>query len=307
MLSRAAKPSLTDHVDEILRLGTVGLIGFWHGDPDRYTRLSVPEKAELAGLVYRYYETLPKTAKETYVYDLSPTVGRLTSIAKTGKRTVVEIYNATVSILKRDKIEPTDWAPEKGEASRGANPVLRLERFWALASAMGAGSLWVLIDGVDEAPNVSTGTDIFNAIADLLLSLPVMEFRQDERQVICVKVFLTRPDEVRPLLREAKFREDRVKLEEIRWLRGDMNNALTKRLAHFSANRVLGFDQLCVPNAEGTHDRLLDEAELRPRTLFRMAHEIFAAFQRRSGPSECLIDKQSTEDGIRAGKAAVFG
>ena len=68
----------------------------------------------------------------------------------------------------------------------------------------------------------------------------------------------------------------------------------------------MNFDQLCLPEAKGTHDLLLDSAELRPRTLFRMAHEIFAEFQRRSNPKEVLIDEASIKSGIDAGKSAVF-
>jgi hypothetical protein len=138
-------------------------------------------------------------------------------------------------------------------------------------------------------------------------TIPVMEFRRDSTQLICFKVFLTRPDEVKPLLEEAGFRFDRLKMEDIKWHRKDINRCLGKRLAFYSNNRVLNFDQICLPEAKGTHDLLLDSAELRPRTLFRMAHEILAEFQRRSNPEEVLIDEASIKSGIEAGKSAVFG
>jgi hypothetical protein len=70
---------------------------------------------------------------------------------------------------------------------------------------------------------------------------------------------------------------------------------------------VLNFDQICVDDAEGTHDKLVDEAKLRPRTLFRMAHEILSEFQRRSSKKDYKIDASSIEYGINAGLESVHG
>jgi hypothetical protein len=244
--------------------------------------------------------------KEIYVNDLNPVIGRLTGVAKVGKKALVDLYNTTISILSKEMIEPTSWEMDGGSGKKIESPILRLQRLWALAEKMGAKSIWVLIDGVDEASGHSSPEAIFDAISKLLLSLPVMEFRRESTQIICFKVFLTRPDEVKPLLKNAGFRFDRLKMEDIRWHRKDLNQCLGKRLAFYSNNRVLNFDQLCLPEAKGTHDLLLDSAELRPRTLFRMAHEIFAEFQRRSNPKEVLIDEASIKSGIDAGKSAVF-
>lgn len=98
------------HVDEILRLGTTGLLAQWLEWPDRYDRLSPEHRAELAGLVMEYYETLPPDAKHSYTSTLSPYGSRALILLKASYRTVVEGYNSVISVLKKEKIEPTKWA-----------------------------------------------------------------------------------------------------------------------------------------------------------------------------------------------------
>ncbi len=307
VLSQSPKPSLNDHIDEILRLATVGLIAKWQSNPNYYLNLGLTEKAELAGLVYHYYDTLPQTEKLIYVNDLNPVVGKLTGAAKIGKKALVELYNTTISVLRRDRINPTSWTNDSTQdREQEARPILRLQRFWSLASRLGVKSIWVLIDGVDEAPGVSSPEGIYNVLSELLFSQPVMEFRPDKEQLICFKVFLTRPEKLKPLLKKNGFRLDRIKIEDISWQRKDLDSVLQKRLAYFSNKNVLNFDSICMPEAAGTHDRLLDEADLRPRTLFRMAHEILSEFQRKSEVDDVYIDTASIEHGIVRGKDAVF-
>jgi hypothetical protein len=101
---------------------------------------------------------------------------------------------------------------------------------------MGVRSIWILVDSIDEAPGLSTPEEIYDAISNLLLSLPVMEYRQEFDQLICFKVFLTKPDVMKPLLKDGNFRFDRVKTDEIRWKRKDLDRCLKKRLAFFSNN-----------------------------------------------------------------------
>ncbi len=304
-LLSSSRPSLSDHVEELLKLGTIGLLGFWQEFPDSYLQLKVSEKAELAGLAFRYYDNMPPEAKHLYTYKLSPVVSRISGVIKTGTKTVVDAYNATVSVLKLQKIEPNSWASDNPKAPDQGDPYLRLQRFWSLAKAMGVESIWILVDGVDEAPNVREGEAICNCIVEFLLAQSIMEFRQNDEQVICFKVFLTKPEQVQPLLDEAGFRRDRVKSEVISWTRRELDEALSRRLAYFSYDKVLTFDNICDASAAGTHDRLLDESKLRPRTLFRMGHEIFAAFQRKNEKATYKIDKQSVEDGISAALKAV--
>jgi hypothetical protein len=107
-----------------------------------------------------------------------------------------------------------------------------------------------------------------------------------------------------PRLKVAGFRRDRVKTETIAWTRKDLDTVLKRRLAHFSTNQVLHLDEICAPDAAGTHDRVLDEARLRPRLMFRIVHEILSCFQRDSGPGEHLLNRSSVEAGIKAAHAS---
>lgn len=294
------RPSLAQHVDELLRLGTIGLMTVWSESYDRYDKLSLSDRAELAGLIAEYYELLPSATKTAYLSGLSPYAGRAIAIAKRTGRTLIETYNATISILKREKIEPTKWNVVSAGSDK-TEPMIRLQRFWSLARSMGVENIWILIDGVDEHPRTRTGRAIFDCLAEILLNQRLIEFREADKQVICFKIFLTHPEELLPLLEAERFRKDRIPIRTIRWKRKHLDTALQLRLAYYSNRLVLDFDQICEPKLKGTHARMLDECGLNPRTLFLMGYHILAAFQ--SADSELTkLDKESIDEGIRLAK-----
>lgn len=301
LLPGEPRPSLSLHVDELLRLGTISLLAVWYQSKDRYDKLNMVQRAELMGLVYEYYEGLPPASKTVYTSSLSPYAGKVLSMAKAAGHTVVDGYNAVISILKKEKFEPAKWGPGSG-ATEKTDPMIRLQRFWSLAKAMGTENIWVLIDGVDEHAAVRTGDAIFQCVADIALNQNLLEFREDDRQVMCFKLFLTRPDELMPLLEKGWFRKDRIPIRTIAWKRKHLDTALKRRLSHYSNLKVLSFDDICDPKLTGTHDRLLDECGLNPRILFFMAYQILAAFQN-AEPSATKLDKDSIDEGIALGRA----
>jgi hypothetical protein len=306
VLAVSPQPTLASHVDEILKLGAIGLIGRWFEFPSIYQDLSAPVKQDLAWLVEAYYDRLPPQVKDQYA-QLTVLGPRASALIKQGVHAAVEAYNATIAVLRLEQIKPTTWASAVRGSPPQDTPFLRLQKFWGVAAALGVPSIWVLVDKIDEAPGVQTADAIFKAVSYILLTQSLLEFSVDTKQVLCLKVFLTRPGEVQPQLKSAGFRTDRVKTEEIRWARKDLNDALTKRLSHFSGRTVLHFDAICASQAQGTHDKLLDKCDLRPRTLFRMAHEILAEFDLTSDATADKLDQQSIERGIDRGLKAVVG
>lgn len=306
VLAASPQPTLAGHVDEILKLGTIALIGRWFEVADVYKSLSSPVKRDLAWLVDAYYDRLPPQVKDQYA-QLTVLGPRATALVKQGIRAAVEAYNATIAVLRMEQIKPTSWGAATAGSPPQDTPFLRLQRFWGVASAFGVPNIWVLVDKVDEAPGVQSAEAVFRAISSILLTQNLLEFSVDTKQVLCCKVFLTRPTEVQSHLKAAGFRMDRVKTEEIRWARKDLNDALTRRLGHFSGKTVLHFDTICAPQAQGTHDKLLDRCDLRPRTLFRMAHEILAEFDLTSDFAAEKLDLQSIEHGIDRGLKSVVG
>jgi hypothetical protein len=302
------RPPLGEHIDELLRLGTIALVSVWQSDPAQYAALSHGHKSELAWLVDRYYEQLPPQVRETYAGRISPLNNRVRRLLTQGVRAAVDAYNATISVLKQEKIEPIQWESSAAASQSGLDdPFMRLQRFWGVVNAFKVESVWVLIDKVDESTATVEAEAIFKCIADLLLTPTIMEYRVDEKQVICFKVFLTHPAEVEPMLKAAGFRRDRIKVESIKWTRKDLDTALQRRLSHFSKLNVSNFDNLCAADAIGTHDRLLDECGLRPRTLFRFAHEIFGQLQLTNDPTIEKFSRSMVDAGIAAGKEATVG
>lgn len=277
VLASAPRPSLEAHVEEILRLGTMALIGFLAEVPERAEALTDARRAELAGLVQHYISNLSTDSQRRYAEDLTPRRKRLQAAG----RSVVEIYNGVISVLNRERITPVDWRTERaGNPNDNTLPSSRLQRFWDLANSAGLSSIWILVDGLDEAPTTKTPEAILACLAEILLSQRLMEFRTGNTQVMCFKIFMTHPEALRRLLAMEDFRFDRISVHDIGLTHADLNLALSRRLAHFSNDKVLHFDEICESAARGAHDQIVALANKHPRTLFRIAHEVFSQFER---------------------------
>ncbi len=306
-LSAGARPKLADHVDELLRLATAAILTRLHQQPNLVAKLEQSQRADLNHLVKVYWEELPNDAKEAYASSLNPLTHRVFSKAKQMAKGAIEAYNAVISILQKEKIEPADWEPWERPGKDRLPPLLRIQRLWRVAQALGFDSVWVLVDKVDEGPGCQAPQAIFDCVANILLSQTLLEFAEGNNQVLCFKIFLTHPGKIEPLLKNADFRHDRIKLDYLRWSAADLQKALSRRLAHYSNKQVLSFDSICTNEAKGTHDRLVKACEGRPRTLFRMAHEILEAFDRLGEPHTTKIGVEAVEVGIAEGRDAVFG
>ena len=304
-LQEGSSPSMRSHVEEILRLATGELIGYLAEDIERYKKLTLGQKSELFGLIRHYFDALPTEIRTRYQAELSPIAGRVGIVATKLGKSAIDLYNGVLNVIRGEKIEPASWAPDMSTSP--IYPITRLERFNGLSRAAGIDSIWVMVDGIDEAPGVRSPGEIFDCVSGILLSQRLIEFREGNRQTICFKIFLTHPQELKPILKGKDFRFDRISCHEITLNRVDLDRALVGRLAHFSTGRVKSFDTLCQQDARTTHDRLLDESDERPRTLFRMCHEILSAFNRNDQTNSPLLDRKSIDEGIAKAQAAATG
>jgi hypothetical protein len=121
VLAVSPQPTLASHVDEILKFGTIALIGRWFEVAGVYETLSPPVKQDLAWLVDTYYDRLPPQVKDQYA-QLTVLGPRATALVKQGVRAAVEAYNATIAVLRLEQIKPTSWGP----AAPGSPPKTRL-------------------------------------------------------------------------------------------------------------------------------------------------------------------------------------
>lgn len=297
VLQAGSKPPLAAHVEQILSVATIELIGFLAEDLERYRKLEAAHKAELFGLIAHYFDALSPEIRSRYQTELSPIAGRLGLIGSRIGKTVFDLYNGVINVVKMEKIEPSSWAPTAD--TNPIYPITRLKRFYSLASAAGVDSIWVMIDGIDEVADVRSPQEIFDCLSGILLSHRLLEFRQGNRQTVCFKCFLTHPQELKPLLKAKDFRFDRIDSHEITLTQADINRAFVRRLSHFSNTKVSDFDTLCQPDAQGAHALLLKECGNSPRTLFRMCNKILLAFDRNEQTTSFLLDKVSIAQGIQ--------
>lgn len=301
-LRKGPKPSQSAHVEQILSVATMELIGFIALDRERYQQLQGAQRAELFGLVAHYYDALSPDVRSTYQTELSPIAGRLGIAGKQFGKTAVDLYNGVINVIKLEKVQQTSWAlPSDADQDY---PITRLQRFYSLANAAGVDSMWVMVDGVDEIEKVRSPQQIFDALSGILLSHRLLEFAQGGRETICFKCFLTHPQELKPLLKSEDFRFDRIDSYDIALTRGDINRAFVKRLSYFSNGKVTDFDSLCGPDAQSTHARLLNDCGDSPRMLFKMCNKILFAFDKSDQTESHLLDRASIDEGIQLAQAA---
>jgi hypothetical protein len=295
------RPTFSQHMDELLRLGTISLMTMWLNSEDRYERLSPDHKSELAGLIAEYYDTLPDSLKMHYTSTLNPYYpAKVVEIVQKSGKPAIENYNGLSSIPKRENIGPATWRTDHNKTDNDEQ-VMRLERFWSLARAMGVANIWILVDIVDEYSHARTSQAIFDCIARILLNHKLMEFQEASKQAICFKFFLPRTEELQPLLKAEGFHDNEILVRTFEWDDDHLRVALRKRLNHYSTQRVSSFDDICDPKLKDTQQRILNECNSNPGTLFFMGYEIFVAFQH-SSEVHHKIDKDSIEKGISAAK-----
>jgi hypothetical protein len=140
-----------------------------------------------------------------------------------------------------------------------------------LAWACGCQSFLVLVDGVDELPQVSGNLDAQVALLEPLLgTLPLIE-----QSGLIFKFFL--PQELKATLPQYSwFRRDRVSpLYNIVWTNDTLRNLISSRLTFFSTaggQSYTGLGQLCEDDlATQVDDELVQLAEGRPRWAINLA------------------------------------
>jgi hypothetical protein len=148
----------------------------------------------------------------------------------------------------------------------GLSPQEILQSFAQLVVNMGREAIYVLVDRVDEMPEMATDPQKSVALLrSLVAHQPLLEMPN-----VAFKFFL--PITVGAALQDSvTIRRDRVLVHVVRWDRDTLTELVRLRLRYFSHDHVTHLEDLCEPEARyAVMDRLINACESSPRTLLRL-------------------------------------
>jgi hypothetical protein len=145
-----------------------------------------------------------------------------------------------------------------------------LQSFARLVVNMGREAIYVLVDRVDEMPEMATDPKKSAALLrSLVADQPLLEMPN-----VAFKLFL--PTIVGTALQDSvPVRMDRILVHEVRWDRDTLKELVRLRLRYFSHEYVTRLEDLCEPEARhAVMDRLVGACESSPRTLLRLCRAL---------------------------------
>lgn len=155
-----------------------------------------------------------------------------------------------------------------------------------LLNQLGFGSIYMLIDGVDnELYGVEHPTEIkiwINQILSLLQEVP------SER--IYLKAYL--PDELRPLLEDVRINthKDTMRMITLEWTSSLLVEILRKRILFAADGLFDSFDSVAGPSCENIEETLLEDICLLPRETLVVARQLIIEYARRTGTNGGAIE-----------------
>lgn len=157
----------------------------------------------------------------------------------------------------------------------------------------GGGSVYVLVDKVDETSKTSTkATAAWSLIEALLTNLPTLE-----TPGVAFKFFLW--DQLGPLFLENGGRPDRLQPVALSWTPDELEEMLRRRLRAYSGQRISSFNDLCEDSMSVDAHKLLAYLSAgSPRDMIRLAESV-AEEHTRTDTSQRPISEDELLAGIR--------
>lgn len=263
--------STQDHLVAICRLLTVTVLEYLDRRPEQAADLSDHQKRVL------------KVAGETFAGGMSQSeYNRAFSSIKSLGDHATEIWHKyggviaagiTIAMKKAglDDISiPAQLRQQASNLSESARYFYE-QLVEIIAEPLRGGSIYILVDKVDETPYSSADPSrAWEIISALILDLPTLEKKE-----VGFKIFLW--DQVKSSFLEAGSRGDRLQPVTLSWDNGQLSKMLSRRLKAYSERKTESFNQLTAEDLPfDAHELLARLAEGSPREMIRMAEAVAA-------------------------------
>jgi hypothetical protein len=230
--SRMSAVTLEWHLIQIVQrtiAGIITLIESGHG-----ANLSASDKRVLSYAFRRFLGDLSAADAEQSFSAVKSIPDKITSFLSRHRNNIVAVVSAIATGWGFSKIDI-----DSAEAELREEPVSYLmARLVDIIRSFGFSSVYILIDRVDEVPELGNDSDLsFRFIEPILTSLHVLEMNN-----VAFKVFLW--DKTEDALSSSTFRRDRIPVHSLNWSQSELEDMLSKRIRAFSANSVSSVNDL---------------------------------------------------------------
>lgn len=269
----AANAPLTanDHLIAICRLLTVTVLEYLDRRPEQASDLSDHQKRVL------------KVAGETFAGGMSQSeYNRAFSSIKSLEDHASEIWHkyggviaAGIAIAMKkagldDVSIPAQLRAQAANLSESARYFYE-QLVEIIAEPLRGGSVYILVDKVDETPYSSADpSKAWDIISALILDLPTLEKKE-----VGFKIFLW--DQVKNSFLDSGGRGDRLQPVTLHWENKQLSQMMSRRLKAYSERKTSSFNQITESDLPfDAHDLLVRLAEGSPREMIRMAESVAA-------------------------------
>lgn len=217
---------------------------------------------------YHHVRAVMRCALKAVAEDIPP--DNLEALSETNRKLLIGFAQEFADSVSRFQIASVigdtgaelDW--------EGLSPQEILQSLARLVVNMGREAMYVLVDRVNEMPEMATDPKKPVALLkSLVADQPLLEMPN-----VAFKFFL--PITVGAALQDSvPIRRDRVLVHVVRWDRDTLKELVRLRLRYFSHEYVTRLEDLCEPEARyAVMDRLVGACESSPRTLLRLCRAL---------------------------------
>lgn len=264
--------------------GVVALINQGHG-----ASLTKSEKRLLAYCFQRFLGELTHAEAAEAFRSVKSLPERARDFVGRHGRNIVAVVSAIAGAWGISKFEL-----DKTEAELRQEPLTYVfQRLIELMGSFGFASVYVLIDRVDEVPEVGNDSErSFKFIEPVITNLALLEMPG-----CAFKVFMW--DKTEDHLISSTFRRDRVPSHALNWTQSELEDMLSKRVAAFSGGAIKSINQLLAADVRlDVHKLVCLLSRGSPRDVIRLVARVVDEHTRVQDQTN-PISRKSVEAGIK--------
>ncbi len=289
-IGNGAGLALEQHLKELCRLITIGVLAQLEEDSVRVSQLSEHEKQVVKACAITFVGSMTATEYSDAV----------NSIKNFGDK-VSDFWNkyggpaaAVIGLLmKKAGLDGVNVAVQmQAQTKEPASFRYFYEQLVSIIRKLDWKAVYILVDKVDEnSLTTNSATAAFETIRQLITDLPTLELRG-----IAYKFFLW--DQLLEAFRAQGGRPDRINVVELKWTVDELGQMLSQRLKAFSKGNISSFNQIVDPKVNlDVHKLLAYLSNGSPRDMIRMGYAIFSQHMRTDN-GEALILERDLFEGI---------
>jgi len=289
-ISKGAKLSLEQHLHELCRLLTMGILSHLQEDSVRVSQLNDHEKQIVKACAITFAGSMTTTQYSDAVNAIKSLGDKLSDFwNKYGG----PIAAAIGLLMKKAGLDGVNVSVQlQAQTREPASFRYFYEQLVSVIQKLDLKAVYILVDKVDEnSLTTNDATAAFETIRALITDLPTLELKG-----IAYKFFLW--DQLLDAFRAQGGRPDRINVVELKWTVDELTQMLSRRLKAFSDEKIHSFNQIVDPKIKlDVHKMLAYLSNGSPRDMIRMGYEILSQHMR-TDAGEALISEKVLLNGI---------